>query len=128
MKSLIPLALGLTLLAGSASAQSQIIGQFDTRITGTVQDETGQPLAGYPIIITAPETKENIVVFTDKDGSYTVDGLAEGEYEAIPGTDTGHVTSFSVTLPERRWFQQRADMTETVILPEIAVPLGPVER
>lgn len=122
------LALALIALAAPVAAQSQIIGQFDTRITGTVEDETGKPLAGYPVIITEPRTRQNIVVFTDKDGAYSVEGLAAGEYQAVPGTDTARVTPFSVTLPDRRWFQQGAQGAETVTLPEIAVPLGPVSR
>jgi hypothetical protein len=117
------------LTATTATAQTAFMGQFDTRITGTVEDESGRPLPGYPVIIATEDQNQSIVLFTDKDGTYSVEGLAEGDYRAIAGTDTKNTTTFSVTQPKRRWLTRKADTPQnTVVLPEFAVPLGPVSR
>lgn len=119
----------IILTTSNASAQTAFVGQFDTRVTGTVEDQSGRPLPGYPVIIATEDRTQSIVLFTDKDGTYSVEGLADGNYRAIPGTDTTTTAPFTVTKPRRKWLTRNADTVgNTVVLPDFAVPLGPVSR
>ena len=115
-------------LTGRALSQTLALDEkLSTKVEGTVTDTNGIPIPGYPVIISRETDKANIVVFTGKDGGYLIEGLAAGNYVAIPGTDTTAQAQFSIeTAATRSW--NRKEPGEVVEVPQFAVPTGRIQN
>lgn len=118
----------LMTLTGFASAETLVLDEkLSTMVAGTVTDNNGAPIPGYPVIISRENDEANVVVFTGKDGAYLVEGLGEGTYIATPGTNTEAQIEFSIeTAPKRRWLQSVEP--EMIMVPGFAVPTGKITR
>ncbi len=69
-------ALGVLLAAATG------MGQMGTgRVTGTIKDTQGKPIAGAKVTATNPETEKALEATTDKDGRWALLGFRSGNYE-----------------------------------------------
>jgi tetratricopeptide (TPR) repeat protein len=71
-------AFGLTALLAAATVMAQM---GTGRVTGTVKDPQGKPIAGAKITATHPESKGVLEVTSDKDGKWALLGFRSGTYE-----------------------------------------------
>lgn len=71
-------AFGLTALLAAATVMAQM---GTGRVTGTVKDPKGKPIAGAKITAVNPESKASLEATTDKDGKWALLGFRSGTYE-----------------------------------------------
>jgi len=63
-------------------AATTVMSQMGTgRVTGTIKDPQGKPIAGAKITATNPESERAIEGTTDKDGKWALLGFRSGNYE-----------------------------------------------
>lgn len=68
--------------AGVLLAAATVMAQMGTgRVTGTVKNTEGKPIAGAKISATSPENDRAIETTTDKDGKWALLGFRSGNYE-----------------------------------------------
>jgi iron complex outermembrane recepter protein len=81
--------------AASADAQAQ-----SSRVTGTVRDAQGAPVAGARVTATNLATGGSRSTTTSADGTYTVSGLAQGSYAVSASVFAGAASRATVQLAE----------------------------
>ncbi|MBR0555137.1 carboxypeptidase regulatory-like domain-containing protein [Ciceribacter sp. L1K23] len=114
-RALLPALLAAVTLASAALAQS-------AEVTGEVKTPTAEPLAGVPVIIEGPEGKS--VLFTDKEGRWTLYNAPAGDYsvQAImpQASVTDAVPSVPFTIEEKGLFSNFGAGSITNVEPLIA--------
>ncbi len=75
-----------------------IAAEAETVINGRLLTDTGQPIAGYPLVVegVVEGVNEQFVIVTDADGSYSLEGLAGGDYTVAPAGDLTTKQSFTI--------------------------------
>ena len=82
MKRISVLLLGLCMLAGLAGDAAATLRGMN-RITGTVIDDSGTPVAGVMVRASLDAEQGSIDGTTDDKGAWTVAGMAKGEWSVM---------------------------------------------
>ena len=67
----------------------------ESRLTGTVLDESGKPVAGSKIMLSWGQAEMMNIPVDEKDGRFMADGLGSGKYTLSVGSDAGPALSTS---------------------------------
>jgi TonB-linked SusC/RagA family outer membrane protein len=117
--------LGLALLTTTASAQQP------AKITGTVLDESGDPVAGSSIAINPTGTPDTLRAFTDKNGSFAVINLKAGTRYDVLVKSFGYKDfvkrAFPVSATDNNSLMIRMSPTSN-ILEQVVVSYGRQQR
>lgn len=111
-RMLVPVVAGiLAVSAAEAGDPEPLIDGSPTAITGRVVTPAQDGIFAYPVIIARPEDWKadlgGIVAFTDGTGTFRIEGLAVGEYLAIPGTAPDEAIPFFIAAPEQAGMQRQ---------------------
>lgn len=72
----------------------------EASIAGTVTDQTGAAIPGAPVVVSRASDHTSRTVTTDRNGDYSVAGLAPGRYDLevrAPGFETAHLSAVDVS-------------------------------